>query len=405
MLRHSRFLSLLLATLLFLAGCASHPHPLYQCAKDDCSQFEYFPSPFPAQGVAVVPSKDVKRYLGTFKKHPEDLDPARLSAASAQSYAYVSSKPGNRPLLTIPDSSGLESLPKSGSGRIITYGHAARTLQRLRTLLPHLQNSPELLEKNFLWLRVGPDFHFTGYYEPLLKASHTRTTQFRHPLYRTPEDFKRIVREEGHYYSRRAIDEAGVLRNRGLEIAWIEDPVDASILQIQGSGRLLFTDGTTRSILYAEQNKHKYRAIGRLMKEQGLLTPPITMYAIRKWLKEHPAETPEILYSDPSYVFFRLGKKNQTGSFGSMGRILTPGASTAVDQHVLPNGLLTFMSLPVPDLASGRDVPFQRLMFPQDSGGAIKGHRVDVFFGNGPQAEYAASCLDREGSVIILLAR
>ncbi len=362
-----------------------------------------------AQGAVLISEQEAITYAKCLKKTPEVW--SAILQASTRSLRYASSRPAQKVMLCIPDSPGLEALPpapgrtETPARRVVTYGHAARTLKRLNALLPAIQNDPEILASQFHWIRLGPDFLCTGYYEPILEASPVQTAKYRYPLYKPPKNLKRMIACNGRYYSRRAIDQRGALRGCGLELAWVEDPIDISILQIQGSGKLLYPDGSSRNILYAAQNGHRYKALGRIMKDLGLLKDPITMYSIKSWLKAHPDETPEILCSDPSYVFFRLGKKGCEGSFGSMGAILTPNTSIAVDQSVLPNGLVAFMSVLVPDRDTGQHKPFQSVMFPQDSGGAIKGHRIDLFFGNGPQAEYAASCMKQYGSVILLLAK
>ncbi len=325
------------------------------------------------------------------------LSPARQGLGSwtdmrfaiRQSLAHASSRPAGKVALSMPDED-------------ITYGDMAKALRRLEAMLPGLDRHPEQLATAFRWYRVGPDFGFTGYYEPELAASSVKTDRFVHPLYRTPPDMKKVKRRRGRYYSRHEIDCKGVLRGRGLEIAWIEHPVDAFILQIQGSGRLRYEDGSVRSVLYAGQNGHKYVALGRVMVDRGLLRrDEVSMEAIRNWLLAHPDQQAELMDTNPSYVFFRLG--DNKGSYGSMGRILTPWVSVATDQTVLPNGLLTMMHLALPDEQGQMTVPFNALLLPQDTGGAIRNHRVDIFCGNGPWAKHTASHLDTGGAVFLLL--
>ena len=316
---------------------------------------------------------------------------SRMEFAVAQSLKYVSSNPASAVAVEAP-------------GLAITYGDMRRTLTRLKDLLPRLENEPELLASAFSWVRIGPDFGFTGYYEPTIPASAEKDSRFRHPLYRTPPELKRYARKGKRYHSRHAIDCKRVLRNRGLEIAWIEDPVDAFILQIQGSGRLAFADGTIRYALYDGQNRHPYKSLGKVMKDRGLLPPDgVSMPAIRDWLAAHPDQVEELLDTNPSYVFFKLADKE--GSYGSMGRVLTPGVSVATDQRVLPNGLLTFMSVPLPDGQGNYTRMFHGLTLPQDTGGAIRRNRVDLFCGNGTEAAQIAGYLDRKGAVFVLLAR
>ncbi|HIU17782.1 MAG TPA: MltA domain-containing protein [Candidatus Avidesulfovibrio excrementigallinarum] len=404
----ARCCCLFLLVLLALPGCSTR-HIAHDAAPEKA--LPPLIQPMEENGVAVLDNDDIMPLLTWLQHDPGPLaDWTRVNFAAYQSLRHVSKRAEDKTALLLPDTPELAAiLPPSDQpgipGRVITYGHMARTLERLQQILPSLHRRPELLASEFIWLRSGPDYTFTGYYEPLLKVSPVRTERFRYPLYKRPPELRRTIARRGHYHSRRAIDERGVLRGRGLELAWAESLVDIFILQIQGSGRLLYPDGSRRSILYDGQNRHPYKAIGRLMKEQGLIGDPITMPAIRQWLQAHPAETPDILYMNPSYVFFRLGKKRAEGSFGSMGYVLTPNLSVATDTSVLPSGLTAFMAVMIPDLASGGERPLYGLMFPQDRGGAIHNHRVDIFFGNGAQAEYAAGGLNKQGMVVILLAR
>lgn len=311
-----------------------------------------------------------------------------MAFAVDQSLAYVRCRPQAQILF------------QAGSLNV-TYGHLADVLTRLKTLLPRLDAEPELLASAFAWYRLGPDFGFTGYYEPELPASAVRTERFRYPLYATPPELKRKHRR-ALFHTRHAIDRKGALAGRGLEIAWTDDPVEVFILHIQGSGRLRYPDGQVRHALYAGQNGRKYVSLGRIMRERGHLPADgITLNTIRDWLARHPEERDALLDTNPSYVFFRL---SDDPSLGSMGRPLTPWVSVATDPNVLPSGCLTFMSVALPAEAGG-SLPFHALTLPQDKGGAIRAHRVDLFCGHGPEAERIAATLDARGAVFILLPR
>ena len=288
----------------------------------------------------------------------------------------------------------------AGPTRNITYAELVSALTTFKEILPRLDAEPGLLTERFRWFRVGPDFGFTGYYEPELAASHTRTARFRYPLYKRPPELGRHSRSRP-YHNRHAIDCKGVLRGRGLEIAWVEDPVDIFILQIQGSGRLRYADGTIRYALYAGQNGHKYVPLGRVLREKGLIDPDnITMDTIRASLAQHPDKQDELLDANPSYVFFRLA---DTPSLGSMGREITPWVSVATDKRVLPHGTLTFMSLELPSPQGPQ--PYHALTLPQDTGGAIRNNRVDLFCGAGERATNIAGELNTKGAVFLLLPK
>ena len=383
-----RFFLCLSCLSFFLSGCAfqSPTHPgetlpaVNEPAVDPLAVSGYFRLPYEDAVKLSRSLSPARQGLGSWKD---------LRFAIRQSLAYVEGRPAGRVALSMPDED-------------ITYGDMAKALRRLEKLLPALDRHPEQLATAFRWYRRGPDFGFTGYYEPEILASPVQTEQFKHPLYRTPPDMKKIKRRRGRYYSRHEIDCKGVIRGRGLELAWVENPVDAFILQIQGSGRLRYENGQTRSILYASQNGHKYKALGRVMVERGLLRrEEVSMEAIRAWLAAHPEQQTELLDTNPSYVFFRLG--DNKGSYGSMGRILTPWVSVATDQNVLPNGLLTMMHLALPDENGQMTTPFNGLLLPQDTGGAIRNNRVDLFCDNGPWATHTAGYLDTKGAVFLLL--
>lgn len=386
------FLSRPLVWLCFLsvfviAGCAGKaPRPESLPSAPEAVRVEPLADP----GVFPVPPDEALRLS-------KGLAPARqglrswldMRFAVDQSLEHVRSKPAAGVAVDLPDLR-------------VTYGELARSLERLKRDLPFLDAAPELLAVDFRWMRIGPDFGFTGYYEPEIAASRVRKGPYQYPLYKRPPDLKR----RRPYHSRHAIDCKGALRGRGLELAWVEDPVDIFMLQIQGSGRLRFEDGSVRHVLYNGQNGHKYVSLGRVMVDRGLMKrEEVSMFSIRDWLAAHPEQTRELLDANPSYVFFKLGKPGVLAANGSMGRRLTPWVSVATDQGVLPNGALTLMNLSLPDGNGEHRLPFNALTLPQDTGGAIKRNRVDLFCGSGRTATHTASYLDTRGAVFLLLPR
>ena len=307
-----------------------------------------------------------------------------MSFAVSQSLAYASSRSGTA-----------VSLP----GLSLSYGQLSATLSHLQRILPKLDRSPGLLAKDFTWYRIGPDFGFTGYYEPTLHASRTKSAAYPYPLYRVPPDLRNGVA----YHTRQAIDRKGVLAGRGLEIAWVSSETDAFFLHIQGSGRLVFPDGSVSHVLYAGKNNRSYVPLGRVMRDRGMLDPGnVNMQSIRQCLLENPDKCAELFDTNPSYVFFREASQ---GPIGAMGRTLTPWVSTATDRGTLPHGSLVFSILPLPDATGKPNVPFYGLTLPQDTGGAIKGKRIDLFCGSGEQAAHTAGYLDAKGAVYILVKK
>ncbi len=309
-----------------------------------------------------------------------------LDFAVRQSLAYAQSRPK-------------DSIAISASGLTLTYGELSATLRRLQDLLPALDKQPSLLARDFSWYRLGPDFHCTGYFEPTLRASRKKSAAYPYPLYRVPPDLRQGVA----YYTRRDIDRKGVLAGRGLELAWVSSEMDAFFLHIQGSGRLVFEDGSETHVLYAGKNNRAYVPLGRVMRDQGLLAPDnINMRAIRECLLGNPEKCAELYDSNPSYVFFREAAQ---GPVGAMGRPLTPYVSIATDRSVLPHGSLIFATTALPDATGKPGRAFHGLLLPQDTGGAIKKRRIDLFCGPGEEAAHNAGYMDYPGAVYILIKK
>lgn len=267
---------------------------------------------------------------------------------------------------------------------------------------------------------------FTGYYEPLVRGSRRKQGAYTTPLYRTPPDlvqvdlgeFRESLRgqriagrvRDGRlrpYDDRGAID-AGALANKNLEMVWLDDAADAFFLQVQGSGLVQLDDGSKTRVGFAAQNGHPYVAVGRVMIDRGTLSrEDVSMQAIRAWLRSHPDAAPELLRQNPSYVFFRelpAPKDDLDGPPGAQGVALVPGRSLAVDRSHHALGVPLWLDSLQPGNAG--DVPLQRLMVAQDTGGAIRGGvRGDVFFGAGPQAEASAGRMKHAGRFWMLLPK
>ncbi|MEA2038855.1 MAG: MltA domain-containing protein [Thermodesulfobacteriota bacterium] len=276
--------------------------------------------------------------------------------------------------------------------------------------------------------RVGnTNVLFTGYFEPTYEASTTRDQTFKYPVYGKPDDLLTIdlstfknrfkgervtARLDGReivpYYSRRDIDMGKALEARGLEIAWLKDPVDVAFLQIQGSGRLRLPDGKTMMVGYIASNGRPYRSIGRYILDKGLLPKEeMSMQGIRRCLSEHPEMLQEILNHNPSYVFFQV---QDNAPLGNLNVPVTPGRSVALDSKLFPKGALGFISCKKPVVNEQGEITewktFSRFVLNQDTGGAIKGAgRADLFWGSGPYAEIAAGHLQHEGELYILIKK
>ena len=261
----------------------------------------------------------------------------------------------------------------------------------------------------------------TGYYEPLLMGSRERSDKFATPLYRRPDDLlivdlaevipelkgKRVRgRVVGNkvvpYFSRAGTREAPGLA--GHEIVWIDNALDAFMLEVQGSGRVQLTTGETIRLQYEDQNGHPYRSIGRYLADKGEMTiDQVNMPAIRNWLAANPARLHEVLDSNPSVVFFREAPLDDpgVGPRGAQNVPLTAGRSIAIDPKFLPLGAPMFLATTQPG-----GLPLQRLVVAQDTGGAIRGPvRADFFFGFGAAAGEQAGMMKYDGEMWLLWPR
>lgn len=240
-----------------------------------------------------------------------------------------------------------------------------------------------------------PPALFTGYYEPMLDGSPVRTARFRYPIYARPPE----LRDGMVYYSRSDI-EAGAIAGRGLELAWLDDPVEVFFLHIQGSGRIRMPDGRVMRVGYGGKNGHPYRSVGQEMVRLGTHTPDqVSAQTIRSWVRANPGPGHAMLDHNPSYVFFRRlpDLAADKGPIGAMGRSLTDLRSVAIDPRYNPLGAPIWIE------KEGRD-PMRRLMVAQDTGGAIKGaQRADIYFGTGDAAGDAAGTVKDGGRMVVLL--
>ena len=240
-----------------------------------------------------------------------------------------------------------------------------------------------------------PPALFTGYFEPELQGSPVRTARYAWPIYRRPPELR-----DGTVFHSRAAIENGALRGRGLEIAWLDDPVEVFFLHIQGSGRIRMTDGSVIRVGYAGRNGHAYRSVGQEMARRGLMDQhQVSAQAIAAWVRRNPALGEEVLNHNPSYIFFRRipDLPADKGPIGAMGRSITPLRSLAVDPAFTPLGAPVWIE-------KAGDEPLNRLMVAQDTGGAIKGpQRADIFFGFGDAAGEAAGTVKDVGRMVVLL--
>ena len=253
----------------------------------------------------------------------------------------------------------------------------------------------ELLFRPVL-IEDGKDALFTGYFEPELNGARYPSSRFRYPLYAMPPEARSVPQ----WYSRRELLEDRKLEGRGLEIVWVDDPVEKFFLQIQGSGRVNLPDGSKVRVGYGGKNGHEYRSIGKELVRLGIFQPhQVSATVIKNWVRRNPEAGKELLFHNPSYVFFREVSEvpAHLGPLGAMNRSVTAMRTIAVDPKYVPLGAPVWIE------KDGKG-PMRRLMIAQDTGSAIKGaQRADIFFGTGDAAGRAAGQLKDPGRMVVLL--
>ncbi|HUI47041.1 MAG TPA: MltA domain-containing protein [Nitrospirota bacterium] len=351
----------------------------------------------------------------------DDLDFRDLAASVRLSLDYYTKLPPQTPFAL-------------GKDRFTALDMAAS----LRDFLKIIENDSltadqkfDQIRDSFLFYRAagssgGGRVLITGYYEPTLSCRRSADQSFRSPLYRKPDDIIEIDlsqfgegfprdrifgRLDGKkvipYYSREDIDRKKTLAGKGLEILWCSDIIDIYVLQVQGSGKVDLGNGSMLSVLYDGSNGRPYKSIGKYLIDSGAMTKEkMSMQAIREYLHSHPDQVAGVLDQNPSYVFFRL----DTGpSLGNIGVALTPWRSIATDSKLFPKGALGIISSQKPVIENGMIkswVPFTRFVLNQDTGGAIKGGgRVDLFCGQGSDAELTAGNLQHDGELYFLMRK
>jgi membrane-bound lytic murein transglycosylase A len=261
----------------------------------------------------------------------------------------------------------------------------------------------------------------TGYYEPLLKGSRSKSSQYLYPLYKQPADLIAVELSDVHPelknkrvrgkivgnklvpYLTRADIEASPAPLAGNELLWIDDIIDVFFLQIQGSGLVKLDNGEDIHVGYADQNGQTYNSVGRVLIERGELTiDQASMQGIKNWARNNLSKLRELLNSNPSYVFFRELPSGLPGPLGALGVPITAERSVAIDPKYVPLGAPLFLSTTQPNSSK----PLKRLMVAQDTGGAIKGGvRADFFWGAGNDAGSKAGAMKQTGKIWVLLPK
>ena len=254
-------------------------------------------------------------------------------------------------------------------------------------------------EDNFRPLVVQVPGRFTGYFEPDMRGSKAPSRLFTVPVYRRPTDLT-----DKPYYTRAEIEQ-GVLKGKGLEIAYVQDPVALFEVQVRGSVRIQLVEGGSMNLGFDGSNNRPYTTIGNVLIEMGVFQTKeqATWPAIRDWLKRNPAQARDVMRKNERYIFFRDTRTQ--GAVGAEGVQLTPQRSMAIDTAFTPYGTPIWIDTARPVARKpGATEPYRRLVIAQDAGAAIQGPaRGDIFFGNGAQAADWAGRMNSSGRAIVLI--
>jgi membrane-bound lytic murein transglycosylase A len=354
-----------------------------------------------------------------FPDFSDDLDRSSLERAVEQSINYLQDLPPDQQF--------------QFDDRTVTASWLIRSLLSFVAILHQSTNQQELqqsITEHFDIYLVGKTGRLrardkmlvTGYFEPVLDGSLTREAPFIHPLFRVPHDLvvrknpdtgtKKIGRltdtgELVPYWTRAEIEKRNLLA--GHELLYLNNPTDAFILHVQGSGRIQLRDGSMRNVHYAGANGRPYSSIGRLLVQEGMMRlEDVDLPRIKQYLADNPDERERILHHNESFIFFNW--EDGDGPIGSLGEPLTAGRSAAVDYNVFPAGALGFLQTEKPALDSMGEIsdwiPLSRFVLLQDTGSAITGPgRLDLFWGRGRNAEIAAGSMKHPGTLYILLEK
>lgn len=338
-----------------------------------------------------------------------DDDLADLDRALDRSCARIAPQPDDRPLGRLPRAGTV------GDWKPICDSLRGRTGEALRDgIETYLRPYRASLSSG------GRTGLFTGYYEAQLNGSRTPSERYATPLLKRPDDLVsvslgefredfageriagKVVDGRLRPYETRAEIVEGALDGRSEPLVWVDDPVDAFFLQVQGSGRVALNDGTTMRVGYAAANGQPYYAIGRELVARGDLTlEAVSLQSIRAWAEANPEAVPDLLNTNRSYIFFR--EIEGEGPIGAQGAPLTPRRSIAVDRRHIPLGIPLWVDIDHPESDGGA---LRRLMVAQDIGGAIRGPvRGDFFWGHGPEAEALAGTMKADGRYYLLLPK
>ena len=379
-----------LASVVLLAACATKPAPPPEVPA---------PAPKPAPSIPLPPAVPAPSPIGRNAIETGiKLEQPRVLKADDAAKALAAFRNSCAAVITRKDTSGLTQM-------------ADWQPLCIQAAMLDPTFAPGFFYYGFDWVKIGDGRAFaTGYYEPEIEGSRTPQAGYV-PIYRVPPDLVRCTKPDGTtgrgridqtgtcvlYYTRPEIED-GALAGRGLELAWAKDPVELFFLEIQGSGRIHFDDGTVMRVGYAGQNGRDYVAIGRLLRDRGILPPGgANMQSIKDWIRANPDQGRELMRENLSYVFFK--ELTGPGPLGALNVPVTPHATVAADPNYVPLGAPIY-------IAKADRPEVVGMWVAQDTGGAIKGpNRFDTFWGAGPEAVAIAGGMSASGEALILVPK
>ena len=305
----------------------------------------------------------------------------------------------------------------------ITHAHAAASLEAFGQMLDSGLYGRDLareIQSRFdIYISVGCDNRgtvlFTGYYTPIFDGSLERTGRFQYPLYKQPADLVKgddgaiLGRREADgtytpYASRAQLENSGQLK--GLELAWLGDPFEVYVAQVQGSAKIRLANGELVTVGYAANNGHEYRSVGQeLIRDGKISSGGLSLKAMIDYFKAHPQEVDSYILRNPRYVFFQ---KSAGAPHGSLNEPVTTMRTIATDKSIYPRGCLAFFSTRLPG-AGGSYISqreFTGFVLDQDTGGAIRAPgRCDIYMGEGDLAGDRAGHTYQEGKLYYLFLK
>jgi len=289
-----------------------------------------------------------------------------------------------------------------GKGYFLAPIATWKTICRKASIVPPTDAlaARSFFEEEFVPMRASNNDNsqgfITGYYEATLNGSRTKQSPYIYPIYKLPDELLRN-------YTRSQID-LGMLEGLVSPIAYVDDPVQLFFMHIQGSGQIKLDSGENIHVTYAGNNGYDYVSIGKVLADKGIMQrKDITMQSLRRWLYDHPNDMWQVLWENPTYIFFREAGDAVVGSGQAA---LTPMRSLAVDTKYIPLGMPIFINTMFSDNGDAPPVIQRKLMIAQDTGRAIRGPiRADIFFGSGISAEKIAGRLKSGGEFILLVPR